>query len=171
MRRLALLTFSLSVLFVVTGGAAIADSSKDPGYPPRGCSFAVSSSAPKPGDTITVSGTWPAGGLDVAISIDPPGAIIGRAITGADGTFSARVTIPAAQPLGSANLVSRDSDGSCEATAAINVTKAASGALAFTGSSDSTGMIVAVAAVAVVLGTVLVVTTRRRRRTHSRVGS
>jgi hypothetical protein len=81
------------------------------------------------------------------------------------------VTIPAAQPLGSANLVSRDSDGSCVATAAINVTKAASGALAFTGSSDSTGMIVAVAAVAVVLGTVLVVTTRRRRRTHSRVES
>jgi hypothetical protein len=57
------------------------------------------------------------------------------------------------------------------ATAAINVSKATSGALAFTGSSDSTGMIIAIAAAAVALGSVLVVAARRRTRAHSRLGT
>jgi hypothetical protein len=44
-------------------------------------------------------------------------------------------------------------------------------ALAFTGSSDSTGMIVAIAAIAAALGAVLVVTTRRRAHSRMRLGS
>jgi hypothetical protein len=42
--------------------------------------------------------------------------------------------------------------------------------LAFTGSSDSTGMIAAIAAVAAALGAVLVVATRRRARSRMRLG-
>jgi hypothetical protein len=44
-------------------------------------------------------------------------------------------------------------------------------AIAFTGSSDSTGMIAAIAAVAVALGAVLVVATRRRARSRMRLGT
>jgi hypothetical protein len=50
-------------------------------------------------------------------------------------------------------------------------TPAQARALAFTGSSDSTGMIVAIAAVATALGAVLVVATRRRVHSRMRFGS
>jgi hypothetical protein len=50
-------------------------------------------------------------------------------------------------------------------------TPAQARALAFTGSSDSTGMIAAIAAVAAALGAVLVVATRRRAHSRMRFGS
>ena len=171
LRRVALLVLGVGAFVAVQAGTAVATDT-DPGYAPTKCNFDVSRGSPAPGETITVTGRWPAGGLDVAISIDPPGSIIGRAITAADGTFTTRVTIPSAQPLGSTKLTARDSSGACELTAVLAISKpSAARALAFTGSSDSTGTIVAVAAVAVALGSVLVVATRRRNRAHSRLGS
>jgi hypothetical protein len=181
-RRLAVLVLGAFALLAVFGGTAVADSNPPPKYPPAAkCDLSVSRSSVTPGATISVSGTFPAARLDIAILIDPPGSIIGRAITASDRTFSTRVTIPSSQHEGAAKLIARDKDATCVATATIVVTKTPvtpvspvspatpARTLAFTG-SDSTGAIVLVAAIAVAIGSVLVVTARRRSRAHSRVG-
>jgi hypothetical protein len=176
---LALGAFALLALF---SGSASADGKN---YPPTKCTFEVSRGTVSPGETITVSGKWPEAGLDVAIALDPPVSIIGRAITAADRTFSTRVTIPAGQPEGHAKLIAADKDKTCVATAVILVTKTpltpvtpaspaspatSARTLAFTG-SDSTGTVVAVAAVAIAIGSVLVVAARRRNRARSHFGA
>jgi LPXTG-motif cell wall-anchored protein len=190
-RTLVVVVLGTAALLGVFGSSAGADDKKDDkkNYPPTKCVLEVSRSTVSPGETITVSGLWPAAGLDVVIVLDPPGSVIGRATTGADRTFSIRVTIPAGQPAGHAKLIAADKDKICVATAVIIVTKAPvtvaktpgtpvspatpatpARALASTG-SDSTGTIVAVAAAAVAIGFVLVFTARRRNRARSRIGA
>jgi hypothetical protein len=178
-RTLAVLALGVFASLAVFSGTAGADGKN---YPPTKCTFEVSRSTVSPGETITVTGKWPEAGLDVAIALDPPGSIIGRAITAADRTFSVRVTIPTGQPAGHAKLIAADTHKLCVATAVLLVTKTPvtpvsppspatpARTLAFTG-SDSTGTIVAVAAVAVAIGSVLVVTARRRNRARSHMGA
>jgi len=181
-RIFAVLALGALALLAVFSGTAGADGKN---YPPTKCTFEVSRSTVSPGETITVSGKWPEAGLDVAIALDPPGIVIGRATTAPDRTFSTPVTIPADQPVGHAKLIAADKNKSCVATAVILVTKTPAApvtpaspaspatqarTLAFTG-SDSTGTIVAVAAVAVAIGSVLLVAARRRGRARPRIGA
>jgi len=132
------------------------------GYAPTTGGLTVSKSSPAPGETITVSGKCQAPGIALDIAITPPGTVIGHAVTGSDGSFSTNVTIPANQPLGVATIIAVDAARTCVLTAQVNVTKA--GSLAFTGSSNSTGTIVGVAIVLVVLGALLLVVAKRRAR-------
>jgi hypothetical protein len=168
--RVAVFVLTIGVFVVGAASAASADGAS---YPPTRCEFTVNRTSAQPGETLSVSGKWPSGGLDVTIAIDPGGAVIGRAITAADGTFTSRVTIPSTQPLGPTKLVAADHGRECVVTAALDISRAATASrtLAFTGSSDSTGTIVAIGALAVGLGSVLVVTARRSRRARTNVGS
>jgi hypothetical protein len=156
--RLAAVTLGALLLVVAAGAAAFG--------------LTVDTTTPAPGSTVTVSGDCGVPGLQLTISIVPPGTVLGTTTTGADGTFSLKVTIPANQPDGAAQIVAADPTNQCVSNADIypptrgnlvaNVTVSKS-ALAFTG-SNNTGTYVAVGAVLVLIGAVLTVATVRRHR-------
>jgi hypothetical protein len=158
-RRLFVLVIGALALVGVSAAAAAA--------------ITVDTTTPAPGSQVTVSGDCQVAGLQLTISINPPGTVLGTTTTGADGKFSVKVTIPANQPDGAATIVAADPTNQCVSNADIypptrgnlvaNVT-VTKGALAFTGSSN-TGTYVAVGAILVVVGTVLVLSVVRRRRT------
>lgn len=112
-----------------------------------------------PGQTIEVSGSGCAGGDEVTIAID--GETVTVVTAEADGTFTARVTIPLDISLGYHTLTASCSTG-VVLTLTLNVV--ASGTLPTTGSSDSTGTIVGVGAALIVLGAAAVYGARQRRR-------
>ena len=157
-RRLLVLALGTLVVLAAAGTSASA--------------ITVDTTTPAPGSQVTVSGDCDVPGLLLTISIAPPGTVLGTVTTAADGTFSVKVTIPANQPDGAAQIIAADPTNQCVSNAAIypptrgnlvaSVT-VSKGSLAFTG-SDNTSTFVAIGAVLVALGAVLIVATVRRRR-------
>jgi hypothetical protein len=110
--------------------------------------------------STNVSGTCTPN-TDIRIAIQPPGTIIGHATSDSDGNFSATVAIPEGSS-SAATLVATDASGTCVLSAVATRPQA----LAFSGGSNSTRMVLAIGVVIVAIGIVFIVTGRRARRSQ-----
>lgn len=112
-----------------------------------------------PGETIEVSGTGCNPGDQVVIALD--GETLKVVTADEDGSFTARVTIPADTSLGFHTLTATCSGG---VVLTLTLHVVAGGTLPITGSSENTGLIVGIGAALVVLGAAALYGARLRRR-------
>jgi LPXTG-motif cell wall-anchored protein len=159
----------------VLAGPASA-SARIPAYGPGACSVSVSIS-PKPpiqaGSTVTISLSGTCGSRSFTVTLHPDGTVLGTITTGASGSGSGAVTIPASVSSGSHTIVVSDAVGNSGAIAitVLSGTPAASGtgghgSLPLTG-TDATAL-GAVGAGAIGLGGLIVLGSRRRRAANFR---
>ena len=140
-----------AVLTALLAGPALAQ-----GYPPGEQTVEVSDSTVFPCGTITVTGSNLVPGITVNITLD--GEVIGTAVVGQDGTYSAVVTIPCDTAPGTHVL------GAGGVTTQITVL--AAGGLGGGGGAPGTGANIGagilVLATLLVIGVAALVATRRR---------
>jgi hypothetical protein len=134
-------------------------------YPPDPKPISISRSVVNPGDTITVSGEQADAGAELSLQFFPGPRELATTTAGADGRWSAEVTIPADADPGK-HALSAVSDGEVLATAVVEV-RGPAGEVA--GESTSSGglrlglLALAVAAVAIGIAVVLLVRRQRDR--------
>ena len=155
MKRLILVLAAMAASFAVASPAFA--------YPPGVVELAVSSEAPTPGSSITLTTDGFCGGALVTFTISP-GGVIGTDV--ADGSGLATITVAAPSTPGSYTVTATATD--CPSYyATVNITVASgSGGLPGTGSDSSPTLTLAL--IAVLVGVALVgVGAMRRRATTS----
>jgi hypothetical protein len=162
MRRIAV-ALSLAVLLTTPEAPAHAQV-----YPPDPKPITLNRSVVNPGDTVTVSGEQADAGAELSLQFFPGPRELATTTAGADGRWSAEITIPADAGPGK-HALSAVSEGKVLATAVVEV-RGPAGEVA--GESTSSGgpglglLALGVAAVAVGIAVVLLV---RRQRDRLRV--
>jgi hypothetical protein len=133
-------------------------------YPPDPKPISINRSVVNPGDTVTVSGEQADAGAELSLQFFPGPRELATTTAGADGRWSAEVTIPADAGPGK-HALSAVSDGEVLATAVVEV-RGPAGEVA--GESTSSGglrlglLALGVAAVAAI-GIAVVLLVRRQR--------
>ena len=110
------------------------------GAPAPGGTISLGSSTVIAGNAVVVSGTGFAPGIELALELRSTPVALGKVTTGADGSFSAVVSIPRDTPAGTHTVAAVRPDGSA-ATAELTVTAAGSGASGSAGGTAANGVL------------------------------
>jgi len=167
MKKLAAASISALMMALLVGLVAVPASAQS--NPPEKPTCEVSDSTLGPGDTVTITGdNWQAGST-VTFTLQPEGINIGSATVGADGSFTATVTIPDSVQPGSHSIVCSGIDvegNNVNRGTTIQVLGGAVGAggTAFTGSTVNVPLWIVLIVGLFVAGLLLVTMARRRRR-------
>src|SRR5262245_12071821 len=128
----------------------------------------VSDTTLGPGDTVTITGDHWQAGSTVTFTLQPEGINLGSATVGANGSFSATVTIPASVQAGSHSIVCSGIDveghNVSRGTTIQILGGAVGGGAAFTGTTLNVPLWLAIIVALFAVGVAFVVIGRRRRR-------